>query len=158
MTLVRADDGRRRCAWAATIADYRTYHDDEWGRPVLDDAAIVRHRAKIEATIANARALVAMHAAGESLAELVWAHTGSRRRAPRTLGDVPASTPESIRLSKALRRRGFTYVGPTTVYAAMQAIGVVDDHLAGCHARPACELERRRALSLQRAGGPTPRD
>jgi len=96
----------------------------------------VRHRGKIEATIANARALVVLHEAGRTLDELLWsALPAGRRRAPKRLADIPSSTPESTALSKELRRLGFRFVGPTTVYSAMQALGVVNDHLAGCPAR-----------------------
>jgi len=105
---------------------------------LLADPGIVRHRGKIEAAIGNARALVALHAAGGSLAELVWAHAPARPGpAPRSLADVPAQTAESAALSRALKARGFRFVGPTTAYAAMQALGVVDDHLAGCASRGA---------------------
>jgi DNA-3-methyladenine glycosylase I len=99
---------------------------------LLEDAAIVRHRGKIEATITNARALLAMREQDESLVDLVWSFAPSGRAAPRHLADIPAETAESAALSKELRRRGFRFVGPTTVYAAMQALGVVDDHLEGC--------------------------
>jgi DNA-3-methyladenine glycosylase I len=111
---------------------------------LLDDAGIVRHRGKIEAAIANAKAAAALDL---PLAELVWSHAPTgRRRAPRALGDLPALTPESTALSKELKRRGFRFVGPTTAYAAMQACGVVNDHLTGCFARAEVERERR-ALS-----------
>jgi DNA-3-methyladenine glycosylase I len=105
---------------------------------LLADPGIVRHRGKIEAAIGNARTLVQLHAAGESLAELVWAHAPARPGpAPRTMADVPVQTAESAALSRALKARGFRFVGPTTAYAAMQALGVVDDHLAGCASRGA---------------------
>jgi DNA-3-methyladenine glycosylase I len=191
-------DGVLRCPWGAEPAEYRAYHDDEWGRPVTDetrvfeklclegfqsglswltilrkretfrsafagfdvdvvarfddddverllgDAGIVRHRGKIEATIANARATVTLHEAGESLSSIVWRfEPRSDGAAPRSLDDLPASTGESTALSKELRRRGFRFVGPTTAYAAMQALGVVNDHLEGCHVRDAVEAERR---------------
>ena len=112
---------------------------------LLGDAAIVRHRGKIEAAIANAKAAAAMHGEGESLAELVWsfAPTG-RRKAPRAIDDLPPTTPESVAMSKELKKRGFRFVGPTTAYAAMQSLGVVNDHLSGCHVRAACEEDRRR--------------
>jgi DNA-3-methyladenine glycosylase I len=194
----RGDDGLRRCAWATGTDDYRAYHDDEWGRPVVDDirlyeklslegfqsglswltilrkrpafrkafkgfdpravarfderaverllgdASIVRHRGKIEATIANARATLAVQDARGSLAALVWSFEPSRRRkAPAKLGDVPATTPESTALAKALKGYGFRFVGPTTAYAAMQSLGLVNDHLARCHVRAACEADRR---------------
>jgi DNA-3-methyladenine glycosylase I len=111
---------------------------------VLGDASIVRHRGKIEATIANARATLAVQDARGSLAALVWSFEPSRRRkAPAKLGDVPATTPESTALAKALKGYGFRFVGPTTAYAAMQSLGLVNDHLARCHVRAACEADRR---------------
>jgi DNA-3-methyladenine glycosylase I len=106
---------------------------------LLADAGIVRHRGKIEAAIANARAAAAIHDAGESLAELIWSYAPPRRRAPRTLDDVPAVTPESTALAKELKRRGFRFVGPTTAYATMQACGLVNDHLEGCRVRAEVE-------------------
>jgi DNA-3-methyladenine glycosylase I len=107
---------------------------------LLADTGIVRHRGKIEAAIANAVAARAMHADGESLAELIWSYAPSgRRRAPRSLDDLPATTPESTALSKDLKRRGFRFVGPTTAYATMQACGLVNDHLAGCWVRAEVE-------------------
>ena len=98
---------------------------------LLADPAIVRNRAKIDAAIANARAVRA--AVPEGLDTLLWsfAPTGRRRR-PRTLADVPAITPESTAMAKELKRRGFRFVGPTTAYAMMQATGMVDDHIASC--------------------------
>jgi DNA-3-methyladenine glycosylase I len=103
---------------------------------LLSDAGIVRHRGKIEAAIQNARAAAELHAAGESLSDLIWSHApAGRRRAPRSLEDLPALTAESTALSKELKRRGFRFVGPTTAYATMQACGVVNDHLAGCFVR-----------------------
>jgi DNA-3-methyladenine glycosylase I len=117
-------------------------------RRLMGDAGIVRNRLKIEATIANAKAAAALRADGGSLAALVWsAAPAGRRRAPRTLDDVPPTTPESTTLSRELKRRGFRFVGPTTVYAAMQACGVVNDHVLGCVVRGACERERRAALA-----------
>ena len=103
---------------------------------LLLDAGIVRHRGKIEAAIANAQGTVALREAGTSLGELVWDHRPKKARAaPRSLRDLPATTPESNALSKELKRAGFRFVGPTTVYAAMQACGVVNDHIAGCFVR-----------------------
>jgi DNA-3-methyladenine glycosylase I len=94
---------------------------------LLADPGIVRNRAKIEATIANARA-----AAGLPLAELLWSFAPERRPRPRTPADIPAATPESTALAKELKKRGFRFVGPTTAYAMMQACGLVDDHIEGC--------------------------
>jgi len=187
--LVPGPDGALRCAWGVSTPEYVRYHDEEWGRPVRDDAAlyeklcleafqsglawitilrkrdsfraafagfdpesvaafgdddvarlmadagIVRNRAKIEAAIANARAVREMHAHGESLAELLWSFAPGERPAPRANADVPAQTPESKAMAKELKRRGFRFVGPTTAYALMQACGLVNDHLDGCAAR-----------------------
>ncbi|MEU5367083.1 DNA-3-methyladenine glycosylase I [Streptomyces sp. NPDC005925] len=181
-------DGALRCPWALSTADYVSYHDDEWGRPVhgddalferlsleafqsglswitilrrrpgfraafaafdiarvaaftdddrerlLADPGIIRNRAKIDATLANARVL-ADWAPGD-LDDLIWSHApGPGRPAPKTLADVPAITPESTALSKTLKKRGLRFVGPTTAYALMQACGLVDDHLEACVAR-----------------------
>ena len=102
----------------------------------LGDAGIVRNRAKIEAVIANARAAASL---GAPLADLLWSFAPPERPAPRSRDDVPATTPESTAMAKELKRRGFRFVGPTTAYALMQACGLVNDHLAGCIARPATE-------------------
>jgi DNA-3-methyladenine glycosylase I len=110
---------------------------------LLADAGIVRHRGKIEAAIANAKAAAALDT---SLAELIWSFApGGRRRAPRSLEDLPSLTPESTALSKELKKRGFRFVGPTTAYATMQACGLVNDHLAGCWVRAEVEAARRRS-------------
>jgi DNA-3-methyladenine glycosylase I len=185
----------RRC-WPTTDELYLAYHDEEWGRPVLDergllerfclegfqsglswltilrkrenfraafagfdperiatfgkrdverllrDAGIVRHRGKVEATIANARGTLALRAEGTPLEELVWSHRPERMRpAPKSLKDLPPTTPESTALSKELKRAGFRFVGPTTVYAAMEACGVVNDHLASCFVRAEVQRE-----------------
>jgi DNA-3-methyladenine glycosylase I len=104
---------------------------------LMADAGIVRNRAKIEATIGNARATLALRDAGPSLTELVWERYRPEPRPapPRTWAEVPAQTAETVALSKDLKRRGFRFVGPTTLYALMQACGVVDDHLADCLVR-----------------------
>jgi DNA-3-methyladenine glycosylase I len=184
-----------RC-WTTSDPLYLAYHDEEWGRPVTDerallerlclegfqsglswltilrkrenfraafadfdpervarfaerdverllgDAGIVRHRGKIEAAVANARGTIALREAGTPLEELVWSHRPKRRRAaPKSMKDLPPTTPESAGLSKELRRAGFRFVGPTTVYAAMQACGVVNDHLATCFVRAQVQRE-----------------
>jgi DNA-3-methyladenine glycosylase I len=185
-----------RC-WESTDPEYNRYHDEEWGRPVVDerglyeklclegfqsglswltilrkreafraafagfdpervtkfgeqdvtrllaDAGIVRHRGKIEAAIANAEAVLGLRAAGTPLSKVVWSYRvdGPAPRSPR---DWQAKTPESEALSKELRRAGFRFVGPTTVYATMQACGVVNDHLATCPARAATERAREK--------------
>ncbi|MFF4399171.1 DNA-3-methyladenine glycosylase I [Streptomyces sp. NPDC001480] len=190
-TALAGPDGVLRCPWALSAAEYVTYHDEEWGRPVhgddalyerlsleafqsglswitilrrrpgfraafadfkiaavaaftdedrerlLADAGIIRNRAKIDATLANARVL-ADWSPGE-LDELIWSHAPdpAGRPVPKTLSDVPPVTPESTALSKALKKRGLRFVGPTTAYALMQACGLVDDHLQECVARRA---------------------
>jgi DNA-3-methyladenine glycosylase I len=178
-------DGVARCGWAGEDAEYRRYHDDEWGRPLhgdralfeklslegfqaglswitilrkrprfrevfagfepaavaafdeddiarlMTDAGIIRNRAKIQATIANARLVLDMHQ-GE-LDELLWSFApAARERHPVSFAEIPAVTAESEAMSKALRRRGFRFVGATTLYALMQSAGMLDDHLEGC--------------------------
>jgi DNA-3-methyladenine glycosylase I len=113
---------------------------------LMGDAAIVRNRAKIEATIANAKAAAEMAAAGESLAALVWAHAPTDGSVPSSMDDVVSITPESKALAKELKRRGFRFVGPTTAYAAMEACGVVNDHFADCAVRDEVQREREAAL------------
>jgi len=182
-------DGRPRCPWSlGGAAEYVGYHDEEWGKPVRDDAGmferisleafqsglswliilrkrenfraafrgfdaqaiaafgeddvarlladrgIVRNRSKIEATISNARAALDLP---NGLAATVWNYADGQGAAPRTLDDIPAWTPASKALSKELRTHGFRFTGPVTAYAAMQACGVVDDHLSGCFRRGA---------------------
>jgi DNA-3-methyladenine glycosylase I len=113
---------------------------------LLGDAGIVRHRGKIEAAIANARATVALHEAGETLREVLWSFApATPAPAPRALHEMPATTPESTALARELKRRGFRFVGPTTAYALMQATGIVNDHVAGCIVRDAVEAARRGA-------------
>jgi DNA-3-methyladenine glycosylase I len=104
---------------------------------LLGDAGIVRHRGKIEAAIANAKAASELDV---PLSELLWSFAPSRRRrAPRTLEELPPFTDESTAMSKELKTRGFRFVGPTTAYALMQACGLVNDHLAGCWVRAEVE-------------------
>ena len=182
-------DGLARCAWVGDDAEYRRYHDEEWGVPLhgdralfeklclegfqsglswilvlrrreafrelfdgfdparvaaytdgdverlLGDARIIRNRAKIEAAIGNARALLALEERDgpDALDALVWsAAEPPRTERPAESTDLPASTPASRALSATLRKAGFRFVGPVTVYALMQSAGVVDDHLEGC--------------------------
>ncbi|MET9922852.1 MULTISPECIES: DNA-3-methyladenine glycosylase I [unclassified Streptomyces] len=134
LTILRRREGFRS-AFAGfkipAVAEF-TGADEE---RLLADAGIIRNRAKIEATLANAKVLAGWRA-GE-LDELIWSHAPdpAGRPAPRTLGDVPAVTPESTALAKDLKKHGLRFVGPTTAYALMQACGLVDDHLADCVAR-----------------------
>ncbi|MFE4362338.1 MULTISPECIES: DNA-3-methyladenine glycosylase I [unclassified Kitasatospora] len=128
---------RRREGFRAAFAGFRIAEVAEFGEAdkerLLADAGIIRNRAKIEAAIANAR--VARDLAG-GLDALIWQFAAEPGRpAPRTMGEVPAVTPESTALAKALKKAGFRFVGPTTAYALMQACGLVDDHLADCHVR-----------------------
>lgn len=104
---------------------------------LLNDAGIIRNRAKIEAAIANARAAAQLP---EGLSEFVWAFAPARRgrAAPKVIADVPAISPESAAMAKELKRKGFRFIGPTTAYAHMQATGMVNDHLRDCVARAAC--------------------
>lgn len=113
---------------------------------LLDDAGIVRNRAKIEATIGNARAILQLRAAGDSLVSILRPDPPApRSRPPASWSDVPSTTPETVALARELKRRGFRFLGPTTLYAFVQACGVVDDHLAACPIRPAAERARRAA-------------
>ena len=122
--------------------------DDDVQR-LMADAGIVRNRAKIEATIANARATAALHEAGETLDALLWSFAPAvPAPAPRTPGDMPAATPESKALARELKRRGFRFVGPTTAYALMQATGIVNDHVEDCIVRAAVEADRVAARTL----------
>jgi DNA-3-methyladenine glycosylase I len=132
---------RKRDAFRAAFANFEPdavarFTPDDVER-LLHDAGIVRNRAKIEATIANAQATVALREHGPTLPELVWERYRPPAPAepPRTFADVPSQTPETVALAKELKRRGFRFVGPTTLYALMQACGVVNDHLASCPVR-----------------------
>jgi DNA-3-methyladenine glycosylase I len=136
---------RKRESFRAAFANFEIEAVARFGardvKRLLNDAGIVRHRGKIEAAIANAKAAAALDV---PLADLVWSYAPTgRRKAPRKLGDLPALTPESTALSKDLKKRGFRFVGPTTAYAAMQACGIVNDHVAGCFVRAEVEEERR---------------
>jgi DNA-3-methyladenine glycosylase I len=139
---------RKREAFRAAFANFDAdsvarFGEDDVVR-LLGDAGIVRHRGKIEAAIANARATVDLRASGTTLPELIWSHRTEDRPAPRGQADWQAATPESIALSKELKQRGFRFVGPTTVYAAMQACGIVNDHLYDCIVREDVEDELAR--------------
>jgi DNA-3-methyladenine glycosylase I len=140
LTILRKRDNFRAAFAGFEIDAVARFGEHDVAR-LLADAGIVRHRGKIEAAIANAKAAAALDT---PLAELIWsfAPTG-RRRAPRSPEDLPAVTPESTALSKELKRRGFRFVGPTTAYATMQACGLVNDHLAGCWVRAEIERTRR---------------
>ena len=114
---------------------------------LLEDERVIRNRRKLEAIVQNARATVAMRA-GTPLPDLVWSFADARPRpAPRSYADLPPQTVTSKRLAKELKQQGFAFVGPTTVYATMQAVGVVNDHLAGCFVRDDVEAAQKAARS-----------
>lgn len=131
LTILRKREEFRRAFAGFDIAAVAAFGDGDVRR-LLGDPGIVRNRAKVEAAIANARAVLGLP---DGLGSLVWSYAPGDRPAPRTMADVPATTPESRALARDLKRRGFRFVGPTTLYALMQACGLVNDHLAGCHAR-----------------------
>jgi DNA-3-methyladenine glycosylase I len=141
LTILRKRDAFRRAFASFDPNVVATFGEGDVDR-LLRDTGIVRHRAKIVATIQNAKATLALREQGVSLASLLWKHT-QRELVPLRPDDVPSSTPESLALSAALRGHGFTFVGPKTVYAAMQSLGVVNDHLAACHWRAVAEQQRR---------------
>jgi DNA-3-methyladenine glycosylase I len=151
LTILRKRESFRRAFADFEIARVSRFTEKDVAR-LLDDAGIVRHRGKIEAAIANAQAAAGLDL---PLAELVWSYAPERKRpaAPRTLADLPSVTPESTALSKELKRRGFRFVGPTTAYAAMQACGLVNDHLEDCWVRGEVERERNKVRRY-----PHPRD
>ncbi|MFC6713036.1 DNA-3-methyladenine glycosylase I [Branchiibius cervicis] len=126
---------RKRPAFRAAFADFdpatvAAFTDADRDR-LMADGAIVRNRRKVDAAIANAQATVALRQDG-GLVEYFWSFQPAQVSRPRSLAEVPASTPESVALAKGLRAKGFEHIGPTTMYAAMQACGVVTDHLVDC--------------------------
>ncbi len=132
ITILRKREGFRRAFAGFDPEAVADFGPEEVGR-LMADAEIVRNRAKIEATLANARATLALRASGTPLHELVWSFAPPPRPARATRREeIPALTDESTALAKALKSAGFRFVGPTTAYAAMQACGLVDDHLADC--------------------------
>jgi DNA-3-methyladenine glycosylase I len=129
---------RKRPAFRAAFAGFAidavaAFTADDEAR-LMADAGIVRNRRKIDATIGNARATVALRSDG-GLAELVWSFRPERTPTPSTYAEVPTRSAESEALAKELRRRGFAFVGPTTMFALMEAVGIVDTHLLGSHRR-----------------------
>ncbi|MCT2591922.1 DNA-3-methyladenine glycosylase I [Streptomyces sp. N2-109] len=139
LTILRRREGFRAAFAGFRIAEVAEFTEEDEAR-LLGDVGIIRNRAKIRATIANARVAAAMGEGG--LDALIWSHAPdpAGRAAPRTIHDVPAITPESTALSKDLKKRGFRFVGPTTAYALIQACGLVDDHLTDCWARGAGQV------------------
>ena len=132
ITILRKREGYRRAFEGFDPVRIAAYGDDDVAR-LLADPGIVRNRQKVAAAIGNAKALLAMHEAGETLSDLVWSHQpAARAGALAPTDELPVTSPEAIALSKALQHRGWKFVGPTIVYAFMQAVGVIDDHIAGC--------------------------
>jgi len=131
ITILRKREGFR-AAFAGFDPEVVARFDDDDRARLMADTGIVRNRLKVDAAITNAAAVLALREAG-GLDELVWSHAPEHHTPPQTTADFRATSPESVALAKALKRAGFVFVGPTTMYAAMQACGLVDDHLAGCH-------------------------
>ena len=123
-----------REVFAGFDADVVAAYDERDVERLMDEPRIVRNRRKIEAAATNARATVALRARG-GLEELVLSFRPADQPAPSTTDEMVATSPESVALSKALKKAGYAFVGPTTMYALMEAVGLVDDHLVGCHRR-----------------------
>jgi len=125
-----------RAAFAGFDPEVVAGFDESDVERLMGDAGIVRNRAKVLATITNARATVGLREDPDGdLAAFVWSFRPAETPRPRTMAEVPTTSPESVSLSKALKRKGFTFVGPTTMYALMEAVGIVDTHLLGSHRR-----------------------
>jgi DNA-3-methyladenine glycosylase I len=135
LTILRKREAFRDAFAGFDIAVVAAFDRSDIDRLAVD-ARLIRHRAKVEAVVGNAQLVQRWQEdEGEGVLDaLVWS-CASAGPAPRTMADVPTKTPESERLSRSLRERGWHFIGPTSAYAALQAMGVVDDHLAGCHAR-----------------------
>jgi DNA-3-methyladenine glycosylase I len=202
--LVVAADGHRKCRWPVGDPLYEAYHDEEWGRPVVDDIGlyekialegfqaglswitilrkrdafrswfagfdpavvarfgerevvrmlgdpgIIRHRGKLRSAINNAgRAIEAAEEFG-SLRDYLWRFAPAKWKAPRSFVDIAATSPASDALGRDLKRRGWSFVGSTTMHAFMQSVGMVDDHLVGCFVRGVCERDRLPVLRARR--------
>lgn len=123
-----------RVAFDEFVPDVVAVYDEGDVERLMGDAGIVRNRRKIEATITNARATIALRDEG-GLVDLVWSFQPERTPEPATYAEVPSTSPESVALSKTLRSKGFVFVGPTTMFALMEAVGIVDTHLVTSHRR-----------------------
>lgn len=136
LTILRKREGFRRAFDGWDVAKIAAYGEPEVER-LLGDPGIVRHRGKIEATIANAAATLALQEAGETLDALLWGFAPDRDGAdpPASGADVHSTTPESKAMAQELKRRGFRFVGPTTAYSLIQAAGLANDHLSSCEFR-----------------------
>lgn len=187
--LIEGQDGLKRCWWCGEDEQYMRYHDEEWGKPIIDDRhlfekiclegfqaglswltilrkrdnfraafdnfecsivaqcgesqiekllqdeGIIRHRGKIEATINNAQKALEMIEEFGSLSEYFWRYKPDEHSPPLTMSHIPSKTEISVLMSKDLKKRGWKFVGPTTAYAFMQSVGIVNDHIDGCHVR-----------------------
>ncbi|HUA72191.1 MAG TPA: DNA-3-methyladenine glycosylase I [Solirubrobacteraceae bacterium] len=142
LTILRKRENFRRAFAGFDYSEVARFGERDVTR-LLGDASIIRHRGKIEAVINNAGRAVELVESEGSLAAYVWRFEPARR--PRSVGrgDVPAQTPESLAMAKDLKRRGWRFVGPTTVYAFMQAMGLVNDHMTGCAVRPQATRARK---------------
>ena len=129
ITILRKREGFRAAFAGFEIAKVAEFGEQDVAR-LLADVGIVRNRAKINAAVTNARAALVLDG---GLTDLIWSHAPEKRRQPRSTAEIPATSPESVALAKALKKSGFAFVGPTTSYALMQACGLVNDHLAACH-------------------------
>lgn len=153
---------RKREAFREAFRNFDPERVAEFGQRDVDrllkDAGIIRHRGKIEAAIANARGTLELRSTGTPLHEVVWAHRPERHRSPRKPDDWQGTTPESVALSKELKRVGFRFVGPTTVYSTMQACGIVNDHLVSCFVHDDVDREIATAVArLESVGARRPR-
>ena len=131
ITILRKREGFRSAFAGFDPEVVAAFGEDDRAR-LMADTGIVRNRLKVNAAIHNARAVLALRDLG-GLDELIWSHAPDRHPPPTTTEQLRATSPESVALAKALKKAGFVFVGPTTMYAAMQACGLVDDHLVGCH-------------------------
>jgi DNA-3-methyladenine glycosylase I len=132
LTILRKREGFRRAFAGFDPEQVAAFGADDVAR-LMADADIVRNGAKVRAAITNAAAVLRLREVG-GLDAFFWSFApDAGRYRPASMDDVPATTPQSVALAKALKRQGFVFVGPTTAYAAMQACGAVDDHVAGCH-------------------------
>jgi DNA-3-methyladenine glycosylase I len=141
LTILRKRDGFRKAFAGFDPSAVAEFTDADVER-LLANSAIVRHRGKILATIGNAQATLRLREQGISLAALLWSSEPAASKPPQTMAELPALIPESKAFSRELRLHGFRFAGPTTVYSAMQSLGVVNDHLDGCHFRAVCHDER----------------
>ncbi|WP_031522013.1 DNA-3-methyladenine glycosylase I [Siccibacter colletis] len=137
ITVLKKRENYRRCFCQFDPQKVAALQPEDVDR-LVQDAGIIRHRGKIEAIITNARALLAMQQNGESFSDFVWGFVDHQPQLTQatTLGEIPATTPVSDALSKALKKRGFKFVGSTICYSFMQACGLVNDHITSCHCHP----------------------